>query len=211
MPHFAYLDGWCCNHIEVVRQTFWSNFHNLKITDRSQTFIVMKKYIPDTEYWYLPNVIAVIFLWFSMKIATCKSQASGRKHQSFQSLGWTWKMLTLHVNIWKEPRLPWWLRWQRIHLQCGRPGFNPWVGKIPRRREWQPTPVFLPEKFHGHRSLVGYSPWGRKELDVTEWLNTHTSPLCVFLANDMHLNGGILMHVWSNSDNWTALKNMSPS
>ena len=48
------------------------------------------------------------------------------------------------------------------------PGFDPWVGKIPWRRKWQPTPVFLPEKSHGQRSLVGYSPWGHKELDTTE-------------------------------------------
>ena len=40
--------------------------------------------------------------------------------------------------------LPWWLRWWRIHLQCERPGCNPWVGKIHGRRAWQPTPVFLP-------------------------------------------------------------------
>ena len=39
--------------------------------------------------------------------------------------------------------LPWWLRQWKIHLQCGRPGFNPWVRKIPWRRAWQPTPVFL--------------------------------------------------------------------
>ena len=42
------------------------------------------------------------------------------------------------------------------------------VRKIPWRREWQPTPVFLPGEFHGQRSLVGYSPWGHKELDMTE-------------------------------------------
>ena len=48
------------------------------------------------------------------------------------------------------------------------PGFDPWVGKIPWRRKWQPTPVLLPEKSHGWRSLVGYSPWGRKESDTTE-------------------------------------------
>ena len=41
--------------------------------------------------------------------------------------------------------LPWWLSWQRICLQCRRPGFNPWVGKIPWRREWQPIPVSLLE------------------------------------------------------------------
>ena len=40
-----------------------------------------------------------------------------------------------------------------------RPWFDPWVGKIPWRREWQPTPVFLPGEFHGWRSLAGYSPW----------------------------------------------------
>ena len=49
-----------------------------------------------------------------------------------------------------------------------RPRLDPWVGKIPWRREWQPTPVFLSREFHGQRSLAGYSPWGRKELDMTE-------------------------------------------
>ena len=60
-------------------------------------------------------------------------------------------------------RLPWWLRRYSVCLQCRRPGFDPWVGKIPWRRRWQSTPVLLPGKSHGHRSLVGYSPWGRKE------------------------------------------------
>ena len=44
-----------------------------------------------------------------------------------------------------------------VCLQCGRRRFDPWVGKIPWRRKWQPIPVLLPEKFHGRRSLVGYS------------------------------------------------------
>ena len=52
-----------------------------------------------------------------------------------------------------------------------RPDFDPWVKKISRRKEWLPTPVFLPGEFngqfHGQRSLAGYSPKGRKELDVT--------------------------------------------
>ena len=60
-----------------------------------------------------------------------------------------------------------------VCLQCRRPGFNPWVGKILWRRKWQPTPVLLPGKFHGLRSLVGYSPWDHKELDTTEWLHFH--------------------------------------
>ena len=43
---------------------------------------------------------------------------------------------------------------------------------IPKRRKWQPASVFLPGKFHGQKSLVGYSPWGRKESDMTEWQRT---------------------------------------
>ena len=46
--------------------------------------------------------------------------------------------------------------------------FDPWVGKIPWRRKWQPTPLFLPGESHGQRSLVGYNPWGRKGSDMTE-------------------------------------------
>jgi len=49
-----------------------------------------------------------------------------------------------------------------------RQRFDPWIGKIPLSKKWQPTPVFLPEKFHGQRSLVGFSPWGHRELDTTE-------------------------------------------
>ena len=73
-------------------------------------------------------------------------------------------------------RHPWWLRWYSVCLQCGKLGFNPWVGKISWRRKWHPTPVFLPGKSHGQRSLVGYSPWGCKELDTTERLHFHLFP-----------------------------------
>ena len=62
--------------------------------------------------------------------------------------------------------------------QCRRPkrrGFHPWVGKIPWRRAWQPTPVFLPGESHGQRSLAGYSPQGRRESDTTERLSV---PIC---------------------------------
>ena len=68
--------------------------------------------------------------------------------------------------------LPRGLIWQSICLQCWRPGFHPWVGKIPCRRKWQPTPVPLPGKSHGQRSLVGYSPWGCKELDTPEQIHS---------------------------------------
>ena len=52
--------------------------------------------------------------------------------------------------------------------RCRRPGFDPWVRKIPWRRKWQPNPVFLPGKSHGQWSLAGHRPWGLKETDTTE-------------------------------------------
>ena len=60
-------------------------------------------------------------------------------------------------------------------LQCRRPMFNAWVRKIPWKREWLPTPVFLPGEFYGQRSLVGYSPWSHKESDMTERLTLSLS------------------------------------
>ena len=45
--------------------------------------------------------------------------------------------------------------------------FDPWVRKVPWRRKWQPTPIFLPGKSYGQRSVMGYSPWDRKESDMT--------------------------------------------
>ena len=53
-------------------------------------------------------------------------------------------------------------------------GFDPGVGKIPWRRKWQPTPIFLPGEFQGQRSLAGYSPWGCKELGSTEHACPHS-------------------------------------
>ena len=67
--------------------------------------------------------------------------------------------------------LPRWCSGKESACHCRRHKrhvFSPSVGKIPWSWEWWPTPVFLSGKFHGQRSLVGYSPWGCKELDMTE-------------------------------------------
>ena len=61
-------------------------------------------------------------------------------------------------------------------LQQRKLGFNPWVEKIPCRREWQPTPVCLPGKSHGQRSLVGCSPWDCKSwTQLSNWTTTRAS------------------------------------
>ena len=65
--------------------------------------------------------------------------------------------------------------------RCKRHRFDPWVGKIPWRRKRQPTPVLLTGKFRGQRSLIGYSPWGCKELDMTEQLHFLSSKKVCFV------------------------------
>ena len=74
-----------------------------------------------------------------------------------------------------------------MHLQCGRPGFGPWVGKIPWRRERLPTPILWPGESHGL-----YSPWGRKESDTTERLSFSLSwaSLVVLLVKNLPANSG---------------------
>ena len=79
--------------------------------------------------------------------------------------------------------LPSWLRWKRMCLQCRKPRFSPWLRKIPWSRTWQPTPVFLPGECHGQRRLVGYSPWGHKELDMTQQLTLYCAAISLWLSS----------------------------
>ena len=71
------------------------------------------------------------------------------------------------LQIWRTIELPCSSNDKGSTYNAGARG-DPWIGKFLWRREWQYTPVFLPEEFHGQRSLAGYSLWGCKELDTTE-------------------------------------------
>ena len=70
--------------------------------------------------------------------------------------------------------LPRWHSGKDSACQCRRLEFDLWVGKIPWRRKWQPTPVLFPGESHRQRSLAGYSPWSHKESDTTE-VTEHTA------------------------------------
>ena len=70
--------------------------------------------------------------------------------------------------------LPWWLRWWRILLQCGRPGFDPWVGKIPWRRAWQPTVVSLPGESPWTEEPGGLQSMGSKRIEH-DWVTKHST------------------------------------
>ena len=76
---------------------------------------------------------------------------------------------------------------------------------ICRRRQWQPTPVLLPGKSHGWRSLVGYSPWGREESDTTERLHFHFSLSCIGEGNGNPLQCSCLENPRDGGAWWTAV------
>ena len=82
---------------------------------------------------------------------------------------------SITVPVLCSPDLPRWLSGEKSTCNArdaGDSGLIPEVRKIPWRRKWQPTPVVLHWKSHGQRSLVGYSPWGHKELDTAEHSRT---------------------------------------
>ena len=102
-------------------------------------------------------------LLYSMPYATiCSSPI----WEAWEFSWWVYSTISEHLQCMRG--LPLWLSWERIHQQCERPGFDPWVGKIPWRRERLPVPVFWSGEFHGL-----YSPWGCKESDMTERLSLH--------------------------------------
>ena len=89
--------------------------------------------------------------------------------------------------------------------------FHPWVGKIPGRRKWQPTPVLLPGKSHGRRSLVGCSPWGLEESDTTERLHVHFSLSCIGEGNGNPLQCSCLENPRVGGAWWAAVYGVTQS
>ena len=88
-----------------------------------------------------------------------------------------------------------WLSGRESTCQGRIHGFNPWVGKIPWRRKWQPTPVFLAGKSHGQKSLVGYSSWGRKRAGHNLVAKQHHHPslsLIWFLFSLFHHHSTVM-------------------
>ena len=86
-----------------------------------------------------------------------------------------WSVFSVEETVGLFHRVPRWHSGKESACQCRkhkRCMFNPWVRKIPWSRTWQPTPVFLPGKFHGQRSLVGFSPGVHNESDMTDCMHT---------------------------------------
>ena len=80
-----------------------------------------------------------------------------------------------------------------------------------QRRQWRPTPVLLPGKSHGWRILVGCSPWGRKELDTTEWLHFHFSLSCFGEGNGNPLQCSCVENPRDGGAWWAAVYGVAQS
>ena len=96
--------------------------------------------------------------------------------------------MALYKHIWSHRGFPHGTGGKEPACQCKRckrHGFDPWVRKIPCRRAWQPTPVFLAGESHEQRSLVGYSPQGHKESVMTERLSTTNMMKLKFMAESL--------------------------
>ena len=94
--------------------------------------------------------------------------------------------------------LPWWPSGKEAACECKRCGLDPWVGRIPWRRKWQPTPVFLLGKSHAQRSLADYSPWSWQELDTNEVTGTYSEVLWPTWVNSpwLHRESKLQKNEW---------------
>ena len=117
---------------------------NFNFIFSAMAFLSFQKYIPRHNWLFMWDYLVSNF-HFRVRLGACRQRGANSSIMAFA---------IVYITVW------------RLHLQCGRLGFDPWAGKIPWRRESIPTPVFWPGEFHGL-----YSPWGHQESDTTERLS----------------------------------------
>ena len=88
----------------------------------------------------------------------------------------TWIKFSHSHPFWAS-QVAWWVKNPPAVQESRRCGFDPWVGKVPWRKAWQPTPVILRGEFHGQRILEGYSPWGHRSWTFLKQLSTAHVPI----------------------------------
>ena len=121
-------------------------------------YTYMYGWVPLLSIWNYYNIVNQLYSNIKWKVKNKQTKTS--RQAEFPEMVSCKLILTSSSHELREP--------QRICLQCRRLSFDPWIREIPWRREWLPTPVFLPGEFHGQRNLMGYSPWSCKKLDMTE-------------------------------------------
>ena len=151
--------------------TLWLWLHD--ILEKAKLKIVNRSVITRAfNRWIIGEVFRAVelFCMTLMVVTDMQDSALIKNHQVVSACFKVWA-----AQVYYDPHISRWYGSKDSSCQCRRRkrhGFDSWVGKIPWRRKWQSTPVFLPGEFHGERSLVGYSSWGRKGSDTIEWLST---------------------------------------
>ena len=139
-------------------------FWNLLHPSYSKLFLSEVNNIPDLNSWWISCQIETAYLYFE--------RWEGLLQKTLHTI-WLLKVVIyhrsiLHILCWTYfDGLLRWFGGKASSCHCRRHWFDPCIGKIPCRRKWLSTPVFLPGKFHGPRNLAGFSPWDLRELDVT--------------------------------------------
>ena len=148
----------------------------------------------------------LIFILQFLKGSCCPSQ-----HQTFSNLLFfsQWHLLE-RQNLSQRRNVFQMLLYNTLRHWKSRKWFNSLCPDT-RRRQWHPTPVLLPGKFHGQRSLVGYSPWGREELDTTEQLHFHFSLSCIGEGNGNPLQCSCLENLRDGGAWWAAVYGVAQS
>ena len=111
--------------------------------------------------------------------------------------------------LWQPRGLGWDRRWEGELRGSGHKYVYLWL--IHRRRQWHPTPALLPGKTHGQRSLVGRSPWGHEESDMTERLHFHFSLSCIGEGNGNPLQCSCLENPRDGGASWAAVYGVAQS
>ena len=137
--HFHYFTCWyyCKCHLFP----YISNSNSSLLVQSKASDLYIFTCILQSCYSFIINSNTVFFFINSLAFSTYRYMLS---------------YIILCIHYWGHP---WWLSDKESACQCRRHGFDPWIGKIPWRRAWQPISVFLPGKFHVQRSLKGFSPW----------------------------------------------------
>ena len=136
-----------------IHKGAWDGFFFFFSTNLIFTFVLR----PHYSFPFLISFILIFIFFFFLLIFDWYQEKAGKMVSEFSGSN---SILLLFNYFW----LPWWFSSKESACQCRRLRFDPCAGKIPWRREWLPTLVFLPGKSHGQRSLAGYSPWGRKRV-----------------------------------------------
>ena len=154
-------EDWCAAVHKAAKSRTWLD--RLNWTELKLILLVLIL-IATLNLCYILSVAFFHTAWWFILICKIRQNTLGRLIK-------THTLIYLNIKVLVEGiRLPKWLNGKESACQSRshrRHGFGTSAGKIPWRRKWQPTPVFLPGESHGWRSLVGYSPWGHKKSDTT--------------------------------------------